>query len=110
MIVNLKAMTDQELLDRITQIQKKLMYASRFSSDPNLVYSLQQMAEDCMRESSERHQRRTFELINARQPVECSLTSDGNIKIEKTNGKPVKDALKRENATRVMRSAKPVKE
>jgi hypothetical protein len=107
---NTKAMTDQELLDKTVEVNKKLAYAQRFSQDGNLVDSLMQMAEACAFESQERANQQVYNLMNANKPVEKDLTPNSNIKVSKTNGKQSTDSVKREGVMRVMRSSRPVKE
>lgn len=109
MFFNTTAMTDQELLDKTTEVHKRLAYAQRFSGDPMLINTLTGMAEACAFEATERANKRMFDMMVAGKPDERDLTASPKVK-PKTNGQTISDNIKREGAVRIMRTSRPVKE
>ncbi len=108
---NPQAMTDQELLDKTTEIHKKLVWAQRFSCNGTLIDQLKTMADACAFEGNERASRRLFDALNKNRPDEKDITPDHSKKAsDKTNGKEASTSVKRENVFRSNRSTKPVKE
>lgn len=108
---NPSGMTDQELLDKTTEIHKRLLYASRFSSNGTLVDQLRSMADACAFEANERAQKRMFEMLNKNKPTEKDLTPDATKpKVAKTNSAKEGESVKREGGFRIGRSTTPTKE
>lgn len=110
MELNYKAMTDQELLDKSTDIHKKLVFARRFSSQSTLVESLERIAEGCRAELAERAERRVFDMLNATSKESKELTGWNNEKVQKTNGNQIATGVKRDIGQRMARTTRPVKD
>lgn len=102
-------LTDQELLDKTTEIHKRLAYAGRFSGDATLMNQLQSMAEACAFEARERAGQRMFDMLNKNQPESKELTGEGKV-AAKRNSKAEEVSAKREGTFRVSRSSTPTKE
>ena len=109
MFFDAHSLTDQELIDKTMEIQKRLAYAGRFSSDSRLIEQLQMMADACAFEARERSNIRMYEMLNKSQPDEKELTGVGKIST-KRNSKVEAKSPKREGAFRVTRTTTPVKE
>ena len=107
---NTTAMTDQELLDKTTEIHKRLAYAQRFSTDGRLVEQLRAMAEACAFEAGERANRRLFDILNKNRSDENDLTPDSKTKTSKTNGNTAGTTVKKEGVFRTTRTSAPVKD
>jgi len=109
---NPQAMTDQELLEKTTEIHKRLAYAQRFSLDGYLVEQLRSMADACAFEANERASTRLFEALNKNKPDEKVLTVDSTSKkeVSKTNGKVDNNTVKKESGFRIARTQSPSKE
>lgn len=108
---NPNAMTDQELLDKTTEIHKRLAYSERFSMDGNLVAQLRAMADACAFEARERSNQRMFDMLNKNKPDEKDLTPSPKDKTSaKTNSTKSGISVKREGGLRAQRSSTPVKD
>lgn len=103
------SMTDQELLDKSTEIHKRLAFAGRFSQDGRLVEQLQNMAAACAFVMGERQQQRMFEALHKNRPDEVDLSAEKKV-VAKTNGKDGRASATREGSFRAARTSRPVKE
>ena len=110
MFLNIKAMTDQELLETSNKINKRLVYASRFSCDDMLINQLRSIADACTFEAIEREQSRLFEMMNKNRKNETDLTPDGTTQTEKTNGKTSVKSSRSDTGLRTKRTSQPSKD
>lgn len=66
--IDVKKMTDDELLKRVSDLHGKMLYAHAFSTSSELVQQMQAILETLEAEQFDRAQRRAFELEQKRTP------------------------------------------
>ncbi len=101
-----QGMTDQELLDKMMEIHKRLAWAGKFSACPHLVEQLRNMANACSFAQTERTQQRAFEAMNKNRPDEVELVQKKNT-VVKTNGASSRASATRESGFRITRTTTP---
>lgn len=112
MTFNPHALTDQEIMDKLSEINGKLNFAARYSGDPSLTETMRNMAEQCVFVLSERAQQRLFDTLNKNAVDEKFWDETGESrKGQKTNGNSGATSAKKViSGGRMARSSKPVKE
>lgn len=99
-------LTDQELVNKITELQAKLVAASRFSY--GAVPQLQDMLQHCMNELRDRADRKLFEHRFGGAPTSKTLVGENAASEEKKEIE--KKEQKMETTLRIKRTSRPVKE
>lgn len=100
-------MSDAELLQKVTALQAKLVYASRFSS-PDMVANLQVILQNIEFERTERLNRRLFAEQQKMFPDVIESEPDLAREVPSKAEPEKKIKTRPDNASRIVKTARPV--